>query len=623
MASADPGLAQIAAPAVDPNKGMVQDTKDGLVEEDHPNLLYQQAEAVGGTDNTILHFAGEDRTINSIVLLCNGISFAIQIVIFLILGSYADFGTFRPNILIVLSLIAWGIGFGWLGIHHESQWQTGLGLYIIGLIAYQLCLTYWTAAFPGLARNTRVMREKAQEFEEGTVTRDEYDHVDSMKRNELSNTAFYIQSLGEIVILAVIVGIMFALHVNASTANNNWGLSVLIAFASGVWLLLAIPWFVLEKRRPGQDPGMNIVIAGFWQLWRALTQIWQLKQSLFYLIGYFLLGDSLNTTVTVIGTLQNEIVAYNTLQLTYLLIVGIAAQALGIWAFWTIQKRWQLPTKTMFNAVAVGIIVLDGWGMIGIWTQRFGFHHSWEVWVYQAFYGLFVCPWYSYSQTMISEVTPRGKEFLFFSLFSIIGKTSSFIGPLVSSAIIDDTGNNSSPFYFLFALSLVSFLFLLFFVDVKKSRVEQQEYLEREKREKRGLGRDHEATFGESLWHTAEQAKFDLASASDAAEQARNTVRTLDTAVKQSAAAHRKLLQTEIKPQKADERHSDIHDAGVAPATKQLMVMATFTRLRAARKEATLEMARANRAKLAACNEALRASEEYRMYVSSLRRSDR
>lgn len=43
-------------------------------------------------------------------------------------------------------------------------------------------------------------------------------------------------------------------------------------------------------------------------------------------IGYFLLGDSLNTTVTVIATLQNSIVAYNTLELTYLLIVGIAAQ---------------------------------------------------------------------------------------------------------------------------------------------------------------------------------------------------------------------------------------------------------------------------------------------------------
>lgn len=116
--------------------------------------------------------------------------------------------------------------------------------------------------------------------------------------------------------------------------------------------------------------------------------------------GYFLLGDSLNTTVTVIATLQNSIVAYNTLELTYLLIVGIAAQGVGIFAFWHIQKRFGLSTKTMFNAVAVGIILLDGWGMIGIWTQRFGFHHVWEVWLYQVFYGLAVCPWYSYSQTV-------------------------------------------------------------------------------------------------------------------------------------------------------------------------------------------------------------------------------
>ena len=124
----------------------------------------------------------------------------------------------------------------------------------------------------------------------------------------------------------------------------------------------------------------------------------------------------------------------------------------------------------------------DGWGMIGIWTQSFGFHNVWEFWVYQTFYGLFVCPWYSYSQIMISEVTPRGKEFLFFSLFSIIGKTSSFIGPLVSSAIIDDSnGNNSTPFYFLFALSLASFALLAIGVDLKKSRIEQAIFLEEER----------------------------------------------------------------------------------------------------------------------------------------------
>lgn len=35
----------------------------------------------------------------------------------------------------------------------------------------------------------------------------------------------------------------------------------------------------------------------------------------------------------------------------------------------------------MFNTIAVGIILLDGWGMIGIWTDKFGFHNAWEVWV--------------------------------------------------------------------------------------------------------------------------------------------------------------------------------------------------------------------------------------------------
>ena len=180
------------------------------------NLLYQQA-----GDSEILYFAGRDRTINSIVLLCNGISFAIQIVVFLVLGSYADFGTWRPNILIFLSIIAYAIGFGWLGVHTQDKWQAATGLYIVGLIAYQLCLTYWTAAFPGLGRNTRELREKARAFEDGLISRDEYDHADSMKRNELSNVSFYVQSVGEIVILAVIVGIMFGLDVNASTGEST------------------------------------------------------------------------------------------------------------------------------------------------------------------------------------------------------------------------------------------------------------------------------------------------------------------------------------------------------------------------------------------------------------------
>jgi hypothetical protein len=102
------------------------------------DLLYLQA-----GDAEVLNFLGRNRTINSIVLLSNGISFAIQVVLFLALGSLADYGRWRPWILIVWSIVAFGIGFGWLGVHHPDQWQIGVGLYMVGLIAYQMCFTFW------------------------------------------------------------------------------------------------------------------------------------------------------------------------------------------------------------------------------------------------------------------------------------------------------------------------------------------------------------------------------------------------------------------------------------------------------------------------------------------------
>jgi len=241
-----------------------------------------------GGDSGILLFFGRERTISSIVLLCNGISFAIQVVLFLLLGSLADYGRWRPYILIFWTIVAFGLGFGWLGVHTADKWQVGVGLYMIGLIAYQMCITFWTAAFPGLARNTPQMRLKAEEYENGQIDREEYDFNDMMERNRISNVAFIAQSAGEIVILATLVGVLWALDVNASTANNDWGLSVLIAYCTGWWVLLAIPWFVLEKHRPGQSipAGLNIVTVLPWTLWRAVVQIWELKQTLLYLIGY-------------------------------------------------------------------------------------------------------------------------------------------------------------------------------------------------------------------------------------------------------------------------------------------------------------------------------------------------
>ena len=127
MASNDPGFAMMPA-AEDPRKGSIKDedvlADQCLVAPDQFDESYETSkweiiayylyyignnglplfnfaptafqnllsEAAG--DAGTIRFAGAERTINSTVLVCNGISFAIQIVIFLIIGSYAG-GTYH------------------------------------------------------------------------------------------------------------------------------------------------------------------------------------------------------------------------------------------------------------------------------------------------------------------------------------------------------------------------------------------------------------------------------------------------------------------------------------------------------------------------------------------------
>lgn len=120
--------------------------------------------------------------------------------------------------------------------------------------------------------------------------------------------------------------------------------------------------------------------------------------------GYFLLTDSFYTTTTMVTTLQNEVIGYDLIKLTYMMMLGWATQFVGVFGYWTVQHKFKLSNKTMYCTSVFCIILLDVWGMTGIWTQKIGFHHPWEFWVYQAWWGL-ITPYYSYAQIMVSSLS--------------------------------------------------------------------------------------------------------------------------------------------------------------------------------------------------------------------------
>ncbi|KAG6818994.1 hypothetical protein H0H93_016555 [Arthromyces matolae] len=212
-------------------------------------------------------------------------------------------------------LIAVGVSFSWLGVDKPDQWRAGIALYVLGLIAYQCSLTFWTAAFPGLARSLPEVQQSFAEVKKGTKKIESHAELESLSRNRISNISFAVCSVGEVIIIAVMVGLLKALKSEESTENNTKAFSVLIAFAGGVWSMLISSKQsqsgITNKRRPGLDlpPGTNYLTIGFFQVYTALRECLRLKQTFLYLIFYFLMGDVLNTTVCVELFDENECLA--------------------------------------------------------------------------------------------------------------------------------------------------------------------------------------------------------------------------------------------------------------------------------------------------------------------------
>jgi len=76
----------------------------------------------------------------------------------------------------------------------------------------------------------------------------------------------------------------------------------------------------------------------------------------------------------------------------------------------------------------------------------------------------------------MAELSPPGFDYMFFGLFGLTNRVSSILGPNVSQAIINKTGNTWQGFSFLFAICLSATLIIWLAVDVPKGRQDAERW---------------------------------------------------------------------------------------------------------------------------------------------------
>ncbi|KIJ31434.1 hypothetical protein M422DRAFT_185927 [Sphaerobolus stellatus SS14] len=440
--------------------------------------------AATSSSQCLLPWGKGTKSVSSVVLVANGVSFAIMTALFTTIGSAADYGSFGRWLLFVLTIICWGAQFASMSLTTPDRWGLAMALFMIGFVSYGATLVFYAALFPRLARNTPHARRLKEKLDQGELTAEEYEVEESLEKNKISNISTAHSNIGYIMTLALNLSILLPLQNNPKVDNYT------IVLTNAYWVVTGIWWFIFQQPRPGPKlpKGESYLTIGWKQIWEAVRQYKKLPYTFVYLFAFFLLADGLNTTGTLVSICQNDKFQFSFLQNTYLGLSQALTSTLSTFGFWYIQKYWKINTKKMFVVTNIATILIPLWGMIGIWTTKFGFHNVWEFWAYNIFFGLFQAPYYAFSQTMMAELTPPGFDNMFFGLFGLSNRASSMIGPNVIQAIIDRTQNNWEGFPFLFALCAAASLVIWFGVDIQKGRRDAVKFSdEKRKSAKKGV----------------------------------------------------------------------------------------------------------------------------------------
>ncbi|KAF8437153.1 MFS general substrate transporter [Boletus edulis BED1] len=416
----------------------------------------------------VLPWLGGTKSVSSIVLIANGMSFAIMTAIFTTFGSAADYGNFGRWLLFSVTVICWIAQYACMTLTSPSRWKLAMALYIIGFVSYGATLVFYAAIFPRLARNTQHSRSLRERYENGHISVEEYEREESLEKNRICNISTVHNNIGYVVTYLL----SLALLLPPKTANDPKVDNYTLALDNSYWVLLGVWWFIYQSPRPGfpLPKGESYLTIGWKQIWAALKTYKHLPYTFVYLFALFLLADGLNTTGTLVSICQNDKFSFSFLQNTYLGLSQAITSIISTLGFWYIQRYWKISTKKMFVVTNVVTILIPLWGMIGVWTEKLGFHNVWEFWAYNVVFGLFQAPYYAYAQAMMAELSPPGFDNMFFGLFGLSNRASSMVGPYVVQAIIDKTQDNWKGFPFLFAICTAASLVIWFGVDVKKGR---------------------------------------------------------------------------------------------------------------------------------------------------------
>lgn len=304
-------------------------------------------------------------------------------------------------------------------------------------------------------------------FEAGLVFYDSFlPEITSPKNyGRVSGYGFAMGYLGSLTTLAVVFP-----FIQAELISETFPISALI------FLLFAAPLFIyLKDNRKDKIPEKSYLKVGFERVYNTITHIKEYKNLTLFLAAFFFYIEGVNTVIYFAGnyastslgfTMQDLIVFFIIVQTTAIfgsLIFGVLSDKIG-------QKK-SLNISLIIWMFTIGVAYYTGKAdtflMIFIRQQ---FNWSVDQANILAFYfvgllaGTVMGATQSTSRSLMSKLTPSERKTEFFGFYSLFGKSSAILGPLVFGLVSYLTGTQRIAILTINIFFVIGFI-ILFFVN--------------------------------------------------------------------------------------------------------------------------------------------------------------
>ena len=373
--------------------------------------------------------------------MLSSVSTGLSMLAFVQISSLADHSSLRKILLVGISYFGAALCMACAAVG-PATWQLGGLLMVATTLCYAVTYVLYNAYLPLLAANDPLVLAAPPDDRDATFMR---------RMDALSSAGFGWGYVGGVACLTLCLAVTAAWRGDSLTA---FGINCVIAGAW--WATFSSFTAAWLKPRPGPplpSGGFVSTLAMPWlRLGTAFRRARELPQTFTFLVAWFVYSDGMNVISSVGAIYANTSVNWldvnKALGLAGMLLIPSVFAAGGSYAFQLAATGGLLTPMQVINTCLITMALVPAYGLLGFISPVLGYRYYYELYAGVALYGFTVGALQSFSRSAFAAMVPEGQEDLFFALYNVTDRGSSWIGPAVISLILQTTGSIRAAFLY-------------------------------------------------------------------------------------------------------------------------------------------------------------------------------